>query len=204
MPEPAPREHRRKATAGRQHGRDEERDAIAEPAGGMLVEHRAGQVPAQHLAAVAHGAASARRCPSSSRPGLAEPMAKAPACASLTRAVGRPRAKAASAASRQRSPRAGARCRRARIHRSCLAHVVCAEGPGQQRAQWSRVSRPEMVAIVMGVSGPPNSSSFWRQPPQGGTGRGALGHDHRPRRRSVSPAATMAAMAPASAHVPSG
>jgi hypothetical protein len=57
--------------------------------------------------------------------------------------------------------------------------------------------------MVTTTSGAANSASFWRQPPQGGTGSepsaitatSAI---------AVSPEAIIAAMAPASAQVPSG
>ena len=54
MAEPAPRDHRHVDAAGRQRGREDEAHAVAHAAGGVLVEHRAVEIPAQHVAAVAH------------------------------------------------------------------------------------------------------------------------------------------------------
>ena len=55
--EPAADDHRDASPAGREHRPERERDEVADAAGGMLVEHRAGQrlgAPVEDLAAVAH------------------------------------------------------------------------------------------------------------------------------------------------------
>ena len=77
------------------------------------------------------------------------------------------------------------------------------KAPGSRSPTVVRNSAPPVVASVTGVSGPANSASFCRQPPQGGTGRGLAAMTAISAIR-VSPEATMAAMAPASAQVPSG
>ena len=56
---------------------------------------------------------------------------------------------------------------------------------------------------VTGTSGPANSAIFWRQPPQGGTGVGLSAMTTSSAIRCAPPA-IMAAIAPASAQVPSG
>ena len=53
--EAAARDHRHVAAAGRQHGRQHQRDIVADAAGRMLVDHRARQIPRQHRAGIAHG-----------------------------------------------------------------------------------------------------------------------------------------------------
>ena len=56
------RNHRDKGTTGGQGGAEQQRHAIADAAGGVLVEHRAGQIPGQNLARIAH------------RPGQRDPL----------------------------------------------------------------------------------------------------------------------------------
>ena len=60
-----------------------------------------------------------------------------------------------------------------------------------------------VATVAIGQSGAENSASFCRQPPQGGTGLGPLAMTYTSM-ILLSPAAIIAAIAPASAHVPSG
>ena len=75
--------------------------------------------------------------------------------------------------------------------------------PGRSSSTVSVRVSPDIVAIVTGTSRAANSAIFCRHPPQGGTGLG-LPAMTASAAICVSPAATMAAMAPASAQVPSG
>jgi hypothetical protein len=54
MAEPAARDHRHIGAAGGERRGEHQADVVADPAGRMLVDHRAGQVPAQHRAGIAH------------------------------------------------------------------------------------------------------------------------------------------------------
>jgi hypothetical protein len=75
--------------------------------------------------------------------------------------------------------------------------------PGKRSATVITNCAPSVVQSVTLTSGAANSAIFWRHPPQGGTGEG-LSAMTRISAMAVSPAAIMAAMAPASAQVPSG
>ncbi len=66
-----------------------------------------------------------------------------------------------------------------------------------------RASTPPGPAAKTGVSGPANSRMRWRQAPQGVTGT-APSAQTRIAAIRLPPAAIMAAMAPASAQVPTG
>ena len=55
------RDHRHVTAAGGEHGCEHEREIVADAAGGMLVDHRARQIPLQHGAGIAHGERQAHR-----------------------------------------------------------------------------------------------------------------------------------------------
>jgi hypothetical protein len=60
---------------------------------------------------------------------------------------------------------------------SALVHVVPPKAPGRSSATVIRRSSPVERASVTTTSGSANSASFWRQPPQGGTGSGLSDHE---------------------------
>ena len=107
--------------------------------------------------------------------------------------------------SRQASARAAA-ARRSVMAPSPASRAPCApaaNAPGSSAPTVVRASSPPSPARITGASGGANSASFCRQPPQGVTGVG-LSATTTTSAISVRPAATIAAIAPASAQVPSG
>ena len=201
MPKPAARNHRDEGSASRQRRREQQRDTIADAAGRMLVDHRPVKIPSEHLPRIAH------RPGQRDAAGLSQPLEQHRHGKGSGLGIGDcARGKA------RRKPAKFVRGRWLSVadagdDRSGVDHVrpICAavKSPGSRSATVIVLRIPSVVQRVTCTSGPANSAIFWRQPPQGGTGDG-LSAITSISAICVSPAATIAAIAPASAQVPSG
>ncbi len=176
--------HRHIRPAGRQHRRKDQDTVSPIPPVECLSTTGPGRSqritrPLSRIARV-----SATR-PSAPMPRVRTAMAKAPACASLTAPSASPVAIRTASSDAQPTAVADPRDRRARVGRarghgdSIPAMCATSNRPGSSSPTVVASVAPPVVASRTGTSARPNSASFWRHPPQGGTGCGlsAMTHD---------------------------
>ena len=166
--QPPARDHRHIGSAGRKCRGEHQRYTIAHPTSGVLVEHRSIKLPVEYLSAVTHG--QCQRHPTRIAQTItADPHSESAGLRIAHATVGKPSCHPCYVVLRQWLPMTQTREDGPCVHPS-LPIWSRPKAPGSSSASVTCSSAPATVAMVTETSPPPNSASFWRQPPQGETG----------------------------------